>query len=222
MRRIIDPSLDQAGRQLAELGITANQVTVTGFALGLIALPLIATGQMFWGLGFILANRLFDGLDGAVARQRGPNDFGGYLDVVLDFIFYSGVVVAFAYQDPSNVYAALFLVWSFSGTGSSFLAYAIFAAKRGITTAIQGSKSLYYLGGLTEGTETIALFIFICLWPGYFVPAAYLFGILCWITTLTRILAAYGAFNEATASSATQTRSELEKTESKNPRQEKP
>ncbi|MGO1120785.1 CDP-alcohol phosphatidyltransferase family protein [Rhodovibrionaceae bacterium A322] len=196
LRQIIDPPLNRAGRLLAGLGVTANQVTVSGFVLGLLSLPLIAADQTLWGLFFILLNRLFDGLDGAVARQRGPNDFGGYLDIVLDFVFYSGVVLAFAYQDPSNSYAALFLVWSFSGTGSSFLAYAIFAAKRKITTAIRGSKSLYYLGGLTEGTETIALFVFICLWPSLFKEAAYVFGTLCWITTITRILAARQAFSD--------------------------
>jgi phosphatidylglycerophosphate synthase len=196
MRRLIDPTLTRLGQRVAKLGVSANQITLVGFALGLAALPLLASGQTLWGLGLILLNRLFDGLDGAVARQVGKSDFGGYLDVVLDFIFYSGVVVGFALQDPANLYAALFLIWSFSGTGSSFLAYAIIAAKRGLTTEIRGSKSLYYLGGLTEGSETIALFVFISLAPGSFVPAAYLFGALCWITTLSRILAAHRAFND--------------------------
>ena len=57
------------------------------------------------------------------------------------------------------------------GTASSFLTFAVFAAKRGLATSVRGRKSLYYLGGLTEGTETIALFVLICLAPSWFAPA---------------------------------------------------
>ena len=82
------------------------------------------------------------------------------------------------------------------GTGASFLTFAIMAEKRGITTDIRGSKSLYYLGGLTEGTETIALFVAICLWPEYFPVLAWAFGALCWITTLSRVIAAWRTFGQ--------------------------
>ena len=70
----------------------------------------------------------------------------------------------------------------------------VFAAKRNVTTSIRGAKSLYYIGGLTEGTETIALFIAICLFPDAFPWLAWGFGALCWITTAARIAAAAGAF----------------------------
>ncbi len=71
------------------------------------------------------------------------------------------------------------------GTGSSFLAFAIMAGKRGIDNPVYHHKSLYYLGGLTEGSETIALFVLMCLWPAAFAPLAYGFALLCAITTLT-------------------------------------
>lgn len=80
------------------------------------------------------------------------------------------------------------------GSGSSFLAFAVLAAKRGVTTEIRGRKSFYYLGGLTEGFETILCFTLMCLVPSAFVPIAWIFGALCWVTTLTRILAARDAF----------------------------
>jgi hypothetical protein len=88
------------------------------------------------------------------------------------------------------------LLFSFMGTGSSFLTYAIIAAKRGETTEIRGRKSLYYLGGLTEGTETFAFLAAICIFPQAFVPLAYLFAAACWITTVSRMLAAVRAFGD--------------------------
>src|SRR5262245_33342796 len=104
-----------------------------------------------------------DGLDGAVARHRGPTDLGGYLDVLLDFLFYAGVPFFFAIGRPDDALPAAFLVFSFVGTGSSFLAFAAVAARRGIATEARGRKSIYYLGGLTEGAETIVAFVAVCL-----------------------------------------------------------
>ncbi|MCK5273955.1 MAG: CDP-alcohol phosphatidyltransferase family protein, partial [Alphaproteobacteria bacterium] len=90
VRPWIDPPLNRAGRMLADAGVSANAVTLSGFAVGLVAIPAIGTGHYLVGLALLLANRLSDGLDGAVARVRGPTDLGGYLDIVCDFILYSG------------------------------------------------------------------------------------------------------------------------------------
>jgi phosphatidylglycerophosphate synthase len=195
MRRIIDPPLDAAGRRVAALGLGANTITLGGFAVGLLAIPLLAVESYGAALAAILANRLADGLDGAVARHRGPSDLGGYLDIVCDFLFYSAVVFGFALARPENALPAAFLIFAFVGTGASFLAFAAIAAKRGLTSAKRGRKSLYYLGGLTEGTETIAAFVALCLFPDAFAAIAYGFGLLCWITTAARILTAWRSFS---------------------------
>jgi phosphatidylglycerophosphate synthase len=191
LRRLIDPPLDRLSVPLAARGLSANAITVVGFALGLGAAAAIVWRAYLLGLALLLLNRLCDGLDGAVARQRGLSDLGGFLDIVLDFLIYSVVPLAFALADPAaNALAAAFLIFSFVGTGSSFLAYAIMAAKRGIATELRGRKSLYYLGGLTEGTETIVAFVLACLWPAWFPLIAWIFGALCWLTTATRIAVA--------------------------------
>ena len=136
-----------------------------------------------------------DGLDGAVARQTEVSDRGGFLDISLDFVFYSAVPFGFALMAPAqNALPACFLVFSFIGTGTSFLAFAVFAEKRGISTDIRGKKSLYYLGGLTEGFETIVFLVLTCLFPGAFWWMALVFGGLCWITTATRIIAGWQMF----------------------------
>ena len=175
-----------------KLGITANQVTVTGFVIGLCALPALAFQQYTLALCFIVINRLFDGLDGAIARRQGITDCGGFLDITLDFLFYSMVPFGFVIANPdANAIAGAFLIFSFIGTGSSFLAFAIMASKRNIESPVYKQKSLYYIGGLTEGTETIGCFVLFCLLPQHFALIAWIFGTLCWITTTTRIWAGY-------------------------------
>src|SRR5688572_19026848 len=188
-RRLVDPVLEQLATAAQRRSLTANQVTIAGFACGLAAMAAIAL--QFYGLGLLLllANRVADGVDGALAKRTGPTDLGGYLDIVFDFIVYAGAAFAFALARPEQALAAAFLIFSFMGTGSSFLAFAIFAAKRKLDEQ-QGLKGFYYLGGITEGTETILLFVFVCLLPGYFAEAAYVFGALCWLTTIGRIGAA--------------------------------
>ncbi|MEF1219738.1 CDP-alcohol phosphatidyltransferase family protein, partial [Photobacterium damselae] len=171
---------------------SANQVTITGFIIGLFTLPALAFQRYDLALIFIVINRLLDGLDGAIARRQGITDCGGFLDITLDFIFYSLVPFGFVLADPNNnAIAGAFLIYSFIGTGSSFLAFAIMAGKRNIESPVYKQKSLYYIGGLTEGTETIACFILFCLFPSYFSIIAWIFGALCWVTTATRIWAGY-------------------------------
>jgi phosphatidylglycerophosphate synthase len=176
-------------------GVRADQISLAGFAIGLLAVPAIASGAYVFGLVLILLNRLADGLDGAVARQTLATDRGAFLDIALDFVFYATVPLAFALANPEhNALAAAVLITSFVGTGSSFLAFAVIAAKRGLTADAYPAKGLYYLGGLTEGGETIALFTAFCLFPQSFPVLAYGFAALCLITTLTRWHQGWRAF----------------------------
>ena len=174
-------------RLLAAAGVTADAVSVAGFALGLLAAALIALGAPLGGLAALLGNRVLDGLDGAVARLRGPTERGAFLDIALDFFVYAAIPFAFALADPGrNALAAAALLFAFMGTASSFLAFAVIAARRGLASGDYPQKGIYYLGGLTEGTETIACLSAMCLWPGWFAPLAWGFAGLCLVTTLTR------------------------------------
>ncbi len=190
-RHIIDPPLNQIGQGLASAGFTANGVTLIGLGLGLLAASIIALGAPGWALIPLLASRLADGLDGAVARATQKTDFGGYLDIAVDFLFYGAIPMAFVFLDPvTNGAAGAFLLTSFYFNGTSFLGYAILAEKHGHKTDAQGQKSLYYSNGILEGTETIVFFVLLCLLPGYFAPLAWIFGTLCFATATLRIYAA--------------------------------
>ena len=195
LRPFIDPPLNTIGRNIARLGIGANSVTLLGVALGLAAGVVLASAQFTAGLCLILASRVLDGLDGAVARATRPTDFGGYLDIVGDFVFYVAVPVGFGLASPQNLLPALVLVASFALTGTSFLAFATLAAKRGLETTAHGRKSFFYNTGLAEGTETIACFVAMCLWPARFPIFAAVYAALCVVTVIQRTFAAFAAFD---------------------------
>ena len=190
LRPYLDRVVDPVGRWFAERGISASMVTVVGFALGLAAVLAVVMGMMLAAFVLILLNRLCDGLDGAIARATAPTDFGGFLDIVFDFVFYAMIPFGFALYDPANALAACFLIVSFFGTAVSFLAFAVMAQRRGLSSRDRGLKSLYYLGGLTEGGETIILLLAMTVTPQWFVYYAYVFGALCWVTAASRILEA--------------------------------
>ena len=172
--------------------ISANIITLAGFVIGSMVIPLLWMKFYYLAIAVILVNRFFDGLDGAVARKYGTTNLGGYLDTTCDFIFYSVVIMGFALADPEkNSIAGVFLIFSFIGTGSSFLAFAVAAQKQGISSNAHGPKAFYYLGGLTEGTETILFFVTICIFPQSFPVLAVIFGSICWITVLSRFRSAF-------------------------------
>lgn len=196
-RRLIDPPLTMMGTALARQGVAANTVTLLGLGLGLVAALLIAIGYPALSLIPLLASRLADGLDGAIARANGKTDFGGYLDIAADFLFYGAIPFAFVLHDPAaNGIAGAFLLTAFYFNGTSFLGFAILAEKRGLKTRSQGIKSLYFSNGLLEGTETIGFFVLLCLFSGSFAVMAWVFGTLCFIGGTLRIYAASLVFRE--------------------------
>jgi phosphatidylglycerophosphate synthase len=189
------PVVDAVAGKLHGFGMTPNQISFAGFGFGMLSALLIAHGDIEIAIVPLLLNRILDGLDGAVARLAGPSDRGAFLDITLDFLFYAAVPLAFGFCDPPrNALAAAVLLAAFIGTGVSFLAYAIMAAKRGETSTAYPSKGFYYLGGLTEGFETVLCFVAMCLWPQHFAVIAYVYAAMCAVTTLTRLVAGWQAF----------------------------
>ena len=193
-RRLVDPVLDRIAVRLVAMRIPANTITIGGCLIGAAACVAVAIRNYPVAMALILLNRLADGLDGCVARRTRATDLGGFLDILLDMIFYSGVPFAFAVADPSRWLPAAFLIYGFVGTGCSFLAWAVISGKRDDQSERESRKSFVYSVGLMEGTETILFFCLMCLLPQQFAVLAWIFGILCWLTTVLRIAAAVRAF----------------------------
>jgi len=190
--RLAKPLLESFSSNLYKYGISADQVSIIGFICGMLGAAAIVFHFYLAAIFLILLNRIADGLDGALARKWGATDSGAYLDICLDFIFYSAVVFAFCLAEPEqNGLAGAALIFSFVGTGTTFLAYAIMAERRNLTNLRLPDKGFYYLGGIAEGTETIIFFIICCLFPGIFSLLAWIFAGICALSTGLRILYAY-------------------------------
>ena len=194
--QLLRPGLNAAARGLARVGLHADHVTLIGFGIGVAAALSIAFEQFIAGLVLLLASRLCDGIDGALARLTAPTDRGSFLDITLDFLFYASIPLAFAVARPAvNALPAAVLLAAFIGTATTFLAFATLAAQRGLKSVVYPNKGIYYLGGLTEATETLTCFALMCLWPALFAPFAYGFAALCGLTILMRLWAGWQAFS---------------------------
>ncbi len=189
---ILKAPLKRLAQTLHSREIKADTVTVIGFVIGLAAVVAVATNNPMLGLLMLLLNRLADGIDGELARLGTPSDAGGFLDITLDFIFYALFPLGFAFADPAqNALPAAVLIASFVGTGASFLAFATMAEKHSVVSPDFEYKSLYYLNGLAEGTETIICFALMCLFSTHFSLIAWVFAAVCLITATNRVVFGY-------------------------------
>ena len=192
---VLKPALDAGAERLLRVGATADAVTLAGLGLGLAAAASSALGATRAGCALILVSRLADGLDGAIARRTRATDRGAFLDIACDFLFYAAIPLAFAVLDPArNALPAAVLLAAFIGTGTSFLAFAVLAERRGLASTAFPDKGFYYLGGLTEATETLLCFLAMCLFPAWFPVLALGFAALCGITLVTRLVAGWQVF----------------------------
>tara|TARA_B100001540_G_C15623821_1_gene558873 strand:+ start:160 stop:771 length:612 start_codon:yes stop_codon:yes gene_type:complete len=185
---ISEPILSYLAKKLLKIGIKSNYITIFGFFLGLISFVLICFGHFYFALIFFLLNRFFDGLDGALARLTKATDLGGFYDIVCDFIIYGLLPLGFIIIDKTNSISYAFLLTSFIGTGTTFLASAWYVEKNNKFLKDKKNKSFYYSGGITEGFETIICFVMMLIFREYSGIIAFLFAILCWITVIIRII----------------------------------
>lgn len=196
VRPLLDPLLNAIATSLARAGLGANAITASGVVVALAAIVAIASQHSVVAFVLVLANRILDGVDGTVARRTGATDFGGYLDIVSDYVFYAGVPLGFALADPAaNALPAAALLASFCLTASSFLAYAAIAEKRAMTSSDYGEKSFFYSTGLIEGTETVVILLVMTARPAWFANLAWITAALCVVTAAQRLLMARRAFD---------------------------
>lgn len=196
-RKMIDPMIGRLAAGLAATGVSANAITFSAFAVGVAAAALIVAGRFWLAVALILVSRMGDALDGAVAARTRRTDLGGYLDIVLDFVFYGLIPLAFVIHDPAaNGLAGAVLLAAFYANGASFLAYSIIAEKRGLKSGARGPKSIFFTTGLAEATETIAVFVAFCVFPEWFSPIAFGFAAITAYTTLSRLVLAWRQFGE--------------------------
>ncbi len=188
-------SIEWAGKFLAKQGISANWVSIAGFAVGLLAINFLAMNMYAYALLCILVNRLFDSLDGEIARRSKITDFGIFLDASLDYVFYAGAIFGFALANPmQNAVAASFLLFGFTASACAMLAYAVIAYKNKVSSKVVLDKSPMYFGGFVQGFETFVAIVVMCLLPGWFMEIAIFLGTLCLIKAFGIMATAYYNF----------------------------
>ncbi len=194
-RKLVNPLLNLAGRFLVAHSVSANAMTFAGLLTGIFASLCVGFGVPLLGLLFVMINRIADGLDGAIARASDKTDFGGYLDICADFLFYCAIPAGFVFADPAkNGAVGAFLLVAICFNGVSFLGFAILAEKNHLIDQDQDSKVMYYSNGILGGSETIIFFVLICLLPVHFTTLSFLFGALCFATAILRIAEARRTF----------------------------
>ena len=196
IQRLTQKPLSILGKFLLKI-FKPNQITIIGFFFGIVMCFLIFIHSYFLAISFLFLNRLCDGLDGVMARQTSPSPLGAYLDIILDFIIYAAFVLVFSLQNEINLLTGVFLLFSYICTGTTFLTQAIIQPQLDYSQQDHDHikdeipKSFIYASGLIEGSETI-FFMFICLiLPKAFPILGFLFGILCLITAIARVIIFY-------------------------------
>ena len=179
--------------------IKPNHMTILGFVFGLSMCILVFFQFYLPALVLLILNRFCDGLDGTMARLTIPTPLGGYLDIVFDFTIYSGFVLAFGLSDSNYTFMSMVLLFLYIGTGTTFLAKA--AIQSQLINIYERTelneeipKSFYFSSGLIEGTETILFMVLCLLLPNFYIYLSILFGILCLITFISRVIVCYKEF----------------------------
>lgn len=188
-------AFDATGKKLAKMGVSANLISILGFIIGVFAINFLSLEMYGYALLCILLNRVFDAVDGAIARHSEITDFGVFLDAALDYIFYAGVIFGFALANPEqNAIAACFLMFAFASAACAMLAYAVIAYKNNSNEKLELNQSPFYLGGFAQGFETFIALIILCIIPVWFMPIAIILGALSLVKTLSVVAAAYYNF----------------------------
>ena len=182
------PILTKIARVLLNREFTSNQITLFGFILGIFSFIFLSLGMIYIALLFFILNRIFDGIDGTLARLSKPTDLGGFYDIISDFFIYALLPLGFIFFDKNNFLSMSFLLTSFIGTCSTFLTTAWIFEKKKMQIEKLSKKSFYYSEGLIEGTETIFLFILMFIFYEVATFIAWIFGVLCFITALLRVI----------------------------------
>ena len=150
-------------------GVPPNVLSLIALLLGLSAAVAAATGAWAAGLVLWLANRVTDGLDGTVARVAGrQTDFGGYLDILLDFIVYAAIPLGFAMQSTDRLVLvlAVALEGMFLVNACSWMYLSAVLEKRASGARVTGELTTVTMPpALVAGFETVIFFALFYLFP---------------------------------------------------------
>ena len=167
-------------------------LTIIALIFGLLAAVVLAFGLAIWGFLFWVLNRVFDGLDGTVARRQGiQSDLGGYLDILFDFVVYAAVPIGLAlgWPSPTTLLALIALLSIYYVNAASWMYLAAVLEKRNQGARAQDEKTTVTMpAGLIGGTETIVFYTVFILFPSYLTFFFVVMAVLVFFTVVQRLI----------------------------------
>jgi len=163
--------------------------TLLALLTGLVAAYFAARQSTGLSFAIWLLSRFLDGFDGLIARIQGTqSDFGGYLDILLDFLIYAIVPIGLVLGHPStqNYLALAIMLASFYVNSTSWMYLSAILEKRAVhdpdtlTTVVMPA-------GLIGGAETITMYCIFLLFPNWIALLFSLFAALVFVTVLQRL-----------------------------------
>ncbi len=174
---------------LGALGLTPNQVSCMGLAIGLGAAFLVASGYFIAAIVVWWISRLLDGLDGIYARASNQtSDFGAFIDIQFDMLAYCAMIAAFYWQFPQYAWQWLLIMLAYVLCISGALGLGSFENKQGLKDS--GGRGLRLAVGLAEGGETGLAYTVFLLLPNFLNITSWVWIAVLVITILARLLLA--------------------------------
>ncbi len=211
LRRALDAPLRGAARTLDRPWITPDRLTIAGLVVGL-GSAATAAAQL-WCISLILwlVSRIFDGLDGALARLRreraedddgagngetaGHSEAGGFLDIVADFTVYGftvfGVGIGATAGFGAPWWPFVLVLVAYYLNGGAFLAFSSIAERT--DRQIDDGRSLSFLGRIAEGAETILVHSLWLIFPFVAWQIALVWAVFVGLSAIQRMIAGYRA-----------------------------
>jgi phosphatidylserine synthase len=198
-RRVLEPGLDRLAAGLDRSWVSPDRITAAGLVLGLGSAG--AAALQAWPVALVLwlVSRLADGLDGPLARRRrsrtGEPDAGagGFFDITADFAVYGagvlGVAVGTAGAGTGPWEPFLLVLLAYYLNGAAFLAFSSIAERSG--RRLDDGRSLSFLGGLAEGTETVVVHALWLLFPDQAWRIAVVWAAVVFLSAAQRMWAGY-------------------------------
>jgi phosphatidylglycerophosphate synthase len=204
LRRVLNTPLHAIAVAVDRPGITPNRLTTAGLVLGLGSAAAAAAQLWWWSLALWLASRVFDGLDGSLARLRrqtaanseaGHSEAGGFFDIVADFTVYGftvfgvGIGVTAGFDAPWWPFVLVLIAYYLNG--GAFLAFSSIAERT--NRQIDDGRSLSFLGRFAEGTETIVVHSLWLIFPFVAWQIALVWAVFVGVSAVQRMIAGYRA-----------------------------
>ncbi|EAR26038.1 putative transmembrane protein [marine actinobacterium PHSC20C1] len=205
LRRAVSKPLNVMASAIDVPWITPDRVTIVGLVVGLSSAALAAS--QLWALALVawLLSRVLDGLDGTLARRRSAaasdprpttaSEAGGFLDIVADFVVYGATVLGVAIGATTGFGAPwwpfLLVMFGYYVNGAAFLAFSSIAERTGRTIPDSDNRSLFFLGRIAEGGETVFVHALWLVLPFIAWQIALVWSVIVLVSAAQRMIVGY-------------------------------